>query len=119
MKIRARADRCPSSLVLTIFALVATCALCRPAQGAPQVDLNHATVEQLITLPGIGSRRAQAILLYRERHGFRRPADLLRVRGIGRRIYRKLKPLVKVVPRLAPKDAMDPAPLGREPKPKP
>jgi competence protein ComEA len=48
------------------------------------VDLNHATIEELDTLPGIGPITAGAIVEYREAHGpFTSPEDLLQVRGIG------------------------------------
>ena len=48
------------------------------------VDINTAGLEELMTLPGIGAGRAQAILDDRAEHGpFRRPEDLLRVKGIG------------------------------------
>ena len=49
-----------------------------------RVDINAAGLEELMTLPGIGQARAQAILDDREANGpFRYPEDLLRVRGIG------------------------------------
>lgn len=54
------------------------------AATARQVDVNAAGLEELMTLPGIGEVRAQAILDYRAAHGpFRYPEDLIRVRGIG------------------------------------
>ena len=49
-----------------------------------RVDINAAGLEELMTLPGIGQVRAQAILDDREANGpFRYPEDLLRVKGIG------------------------------------
>ncbi|MEE8410012.1 MAG: helix-hairpin-helix domain-containing protein [Myxococcota bacterium] len=66
--------------------------------AAEPIDLNTAGMSQLMTLPGVGPRRAQEIIRHRLVHGFRRPADLMRIKGIGRRIYFKLKPLVRVGP---------------------
>lgn len=48
------------------------------------INLNRAGVAELITLPGIGEVRAQAILDYREEMGpFKSPEDLIAVPGIG------------------------------------
>jgi competence ComEA-like helix-hairpin-helix protein len=63
----------------------------------PPIDLNTATQAELETLPGIGPTRARAILELREKLGrFRRVEQLLRVRGIGRATFRKLRPRVTV-----------------------
>jgi len=61
------------------------------------VVLNSASLEDLRRLPGVGPKRAEAILNLRTRlGGFRRIEDLLRVRGIGRATLKRLRPLVKV-----------------------
>ena len=68
------------------------------AVAATPIDLNTAGMSKLMTLPGVGPRRAQEIIRHRLLHGFRRPADLMLIKGIGRRTYFKLRPLVRVGP---------------------
>jgi competence protein ComEA len=64
-----------------------------------KVILNLATEEDLRKLPGIGATRAKAILALRDKMGrFKRPEDLLRVKGIGRRKLAKLRPHLLVDP---------------------
>jgi competence protein ComEA len=71
------------------------------------VILNTATVDDLRRLPGIGEKRAYAILALRSRLGghFRAVEDLLKVKGIGRATLRRLRPLVRLDP--APEPAAD------------
>jgi competence protein ComEA len=66
------------------------------------VELNSATAMELMALPGIGARRAQEIIRFRTLRPFVRAADLMRIRGIGRATYLKLRPLVRVEPPAEP-----------------
>ncbi len=73
----------------------------RPAVTADgKVILNLASVADLVRLPGIGDKRAQAIVELRRRLGgrFRRVRDLLRIRGIGYRTLKRIVPLVVLDP---------------------
>ena len=59
------------------------------------LDLNIATAEQLMSLPGIGEAKATAIVSYREEVGrFDNVEDLLGVRGIGDAIVEGIRDLV-------------------------
>jgi competence protein ComEA len=64
------------------------------------VFLNTATVDDLRRLPGIGEKRANAIVALRARLGgrFRAVEDLLKVKGIGRTSLKRLRPLVRLDP---------------------
>ncbi|HEY2406886.1 MAG TPA: helix-hairpin-helix domain-containing protein [Polyangiaceae bacterium] len=58
-----------------------------------KIILNQASLEELMKLPGVGHKRASAILTLRARLGrFKRPTDLLRVKGIGVRGLKKILP---------------------------
>ena len=60
-----------------------------------KVNLNTATITQLMTLPGIGEVKAQAIIRYRQEHnGFQTIEELLQVNGIGTVIYGQIAYLV-------------------------
>ncbi|MFK7739992.1 MAG: ComEA family DNA-binding protein [Planctomycetota bacterium] len=63
---------------------------------AVKIDLNRASVGELQALPGLGPRRAEAIVLERIRRGpFRRLQDLRRVAGVGPVALRALAPHVE------------------------
>ncbi len=64
-----------------------------------RVDLNRADARELATLPGIGPKLARRILAHRRRQGpFRRPEDLLGVRGIGHRLLARLRSRLQPTP---------------------
>ena len=60
--------------------------------GDTRVDINHAGLEELMSLTGIGEGKARAIIAYREEHGsFASAEDIKKVSGIGEGIYNKFK----------------------------
>ncbi|MBI2618538.1 MAG: helix-hairpin-helix domain-containing protein [Ignavibacteriales bacterium] len=62
-----------------------------------RLDLNTATKEQLVALPGIGEVIAERILIHRQEAGpFRSVEDLRKVRGITTKKLEQLKPLVSI-----------------------
>ncbi|WP_437295495.1 ComEA family DNA-binding protein [Sorangium sp. So ce426] len=74
-----------------------------PAGGGVTADgkvvLNLATEADLRRLPGVGPAKAAAILALRAKlKRFRKVDDLLRVKGLGRRSLKRLRPLVLVDP---------------------
>ena len=55
------------------------------------VNLNTAPPEMLELLPGIGPAKVHDILWYRQRHPFRTVDELVRIKGIGRKMVRRLR----------------------------
>ena len=56
------------------------------------IDLNTASAADLTRLPGIGEKRAQAIVAWREEHGpFQSVDELVQVSGIGEKLLAGLR----------------------------
>jgi len=77
-----------------------------PARAGKGVDgvvnLNTAPAELLSLLPGVGPAKAGAIVIYRKRRAFRTIDELVRIKGIGRKMVRRLRPHLAVAgPRTA------------------
>ena len=56
------------------------------------ININTATLEELMSINGLGEAKAKAIIKYREEHGyFKIIDDLLNVSGIGEALFEKIK----------------------------
>ena len=76
---------------------VQTSGLLQLPDGGVVVDLNSATEDDLRKLPGVGATRARKILELRARLGrFKSVDDLARIKGFGRAILKRLRPLTRV-----------------------
>ena len=60
------------------------------------VNINQASLETLISLPGIGPVTAEKIILFRDSQAFIRIEDIQKVPGIGPATYEQLKPYLTV-----------------------
>ena len=57
-----------------------------------KVNINEATVEELITLDGVGDKVAAKIIAFRKKNGpFQKPEDLMMVKDIGQKMFEKNK----------------------------
>ncbi|MEG2000415.1 MAG: helix-hairpin-helix domain-containing protein [Evtepia sp.] len=62
-----------------------------------RIDLNTAGLSDLDRLPGVGEKRAESILRYREEHGgFHSVEELLEIKGIGEKRLEEMRAYVTV-----------------------
>ncbi|MDC0764340.1 helix-hairpin-helix domain-containing protein [Brevibacillus sp. AG] len=72
--------------------LVQSAASVSTTGASSAINLNMATVEELMSLPGIGKARAKAIVEYRTKQGpFRSADDLKQIEGIGEKMFARIK----------------------------
>lgn len=60
------------------------------------ININTATKSQLSSLPGISGKTADKIVAYRNNHTFHRPEDIMKVKGIGKKKFKKLREYIVV-----------------------
>lgn len=104
-----------SNLIRSCILALAVAGALSAGERAPvrPVNLNTATLTELMQLPRIGLKTAERIVSFRKQHGgFQRPEELMNVKGIGEKSYARLKTHVQVT--AAPKP---PAPKPTAAKP--
>ena len=60
------------------------------------ININTATLEELLTLSGIGESKAKSIIEYRTKTPFNKIEDIMNVTGIGEALYNKIKENITV-----------------------
>lgn len=61
-----------------------------------KISLNTATLDELLTIPGIGQSKAKLIIEYRNTNGFKKIEDIMNVKGIGNGIFEKIKDYITI-----------------------
>lgn len=65
-------------------------------EASNKISLNKATLEELMTLKGIGESKAKSIIEYREKTPFKNIEELLNVKGIGKAMFEKIKANISI-----------------------
>ena len=60
------------------------------------VNLNTASPQELVLLPGMGPKRARALVGYRDRRRLTHARQVQRIRGVGPKSFRRWRPHIKV-----------------------
>ena len=91
------------SLVLSVvFGLVFSSVLSLQVQAAQKesekkININTASLAELQELPQIGVKVAQRIIDFRKEHGkFKKIEEIMKIRGIGEKTFKKIKDLITV-----------------------
>jgi competence protein ComEA len=81
--------------VLISIAVIFTGTCC--ATAMEKVNINTASVEQLMQLDRVGAQYAERIVEYREKNGpFATPEDIMNVKGIGKKTWEANKDRIVV-----------------------
>lgn len=60
------------------------------------ININFATKEELMKLPGVGDVTANRIIEYREKSSFTKKEDIKNVNGIGEATYKKIESMISI-----------------------
>jgi competence protein ComEA len=94
------------ALALAAAVLAVAFAPAYAQSGAPKakVNINTAPASDLETLPRIGPKVAQRIVDFRTKNGnFKKVEEIMKVQGIGEKVYEQIKDLITVGAETAPK----------------
>ena len=80
-----------------VFVLSLAAAFAQSAGPKGKVNINTATAAELEILPRIGPKVAQRIVDFRTKNGnFKRIEEIMKVQGIGEKVYEDIKDLITV-----------------------
>jgi len=79
------------NLLIASLLVFALCFVGQPVLAQGKINLNTATVEQMVELKGIGEAKAQKIVEYRNKHKFTSVDQIVEISGIGEKLLEKLR----------------------------
>ena len=79
---------------LSVFLLISFCQPVMASKG--KININTAAKKELVTLKGIGDKIADRIIEHRKAHKFEKIEDIMKVKGIGQKMFDKIKDSITV-----------------------
>lgn len=71
--------------------------LCQPViADAGKININTATQKELVMLKNVGIKLAERIIEYRKDNPFQKPEDIMKVKGIGQKVFDANKDVIVV-----------------------
>lgn len=84
-------------VMLMVLALGMQVMAAQNASKSNLVNINTADKAGLTRLPRVGEKIAQRIIDYRKKNGkFKKPADIMKVKGIGEKTFENMKDMITV-----------------------
>src|SRR5215510_3766060 len=80
---------------IVIFLIFLVLFLVNSSFAQDRININTASTEELLRIPGVGPALAARIIEYRHKHGgFKRPQEIIIVRGMSAKHYRQISHLI-------------------------
>ena len=84
---------------VSIFLLIGLLSLsfCQPVMASSEkININTATKKELVTFKHVGDKIADRIIEYRKANPFEKPRDIMKVKGVGQKVFDANKQLITV-----------------------
>lgn len=85
-----------TALCLFVLPMMASQAEAKKPKIEGKININTASPEQLRLLPRVGPKTALRIVAFRKKQKFKKPVDIVKVKGIGLKTFQKMKAYITV-----------------------